>query len=449
MDFLIYLLKSTLLLSLFLGVYEFFLKRETFFALNRYFLLGGIFTAACLPAISWEKTVVVYKYLRISTASSSLQNIPVTKPVSLSFWQQLDYAQLLLVVYIVVLVFLGIKFLQKYWQLYSTLRKQQVRRRENGICYIETTEDLGPFSFFNTVVYNPSLCSKEEREFILQHEQTHVKKLHSVDLVVANLVAYLNWFNPLVWLYRKRMLQNLEFLADRSVTATLQSSKAYQLSLVRRATVTHSALPVTSFQQSFLKTRIAMLHKNKSRKSAYLKLGFILPLIAVFFFTFQVKTVAQVRQKVKQEKPHFNGNLSAYISKNLHYPEAAREDSVSGRVYVKFTVERDGSIADVKVLRGRGLGHGLAQEAVRVVKNMPPWTPGKINGKTVRTSYILPFHFNISNSSKKSQKVPSPNHVPASIPPPIPPTPPVPPAIDSIDSPPPPPAAYFGADLMK
>src|SRR5699024_7148963 len=152
------------------------------------------------------------------------------------------------------------------------------------------------------VVYNPSLCSEEEREFILQHEQTHVKKLHSIDLVLANLVAYLNWFNPLVWLYRKLMLQNLEFLADKSITATLKSSKTYQLSLVRIATVTHSALPVTSFHQSFLKTRIAMLHKNKSRKSAYLKLGFILPLIAVFFFAFQVKTIAQVQQKEKQER---------------------------------------------------------------------------------------------------------------------------------------------------
>src|SRR5699024_3049331 len=96
------------------------------------------------------------------------------------------------------------------------------------------------------------------------------------------------------------------------------------------------------------------------------------------------------------QKPKFDGNLKDYISKNLKYPESVKEANIEGNVYVQFTIMQDGSITDVKVLRGKDIGNGvLAKEAVRVIKGMPKWTPGEVNGTKVKVNYIQPFAFNL------------------------------------------------------
>lgn len=94
--------------------------------------------------------------------------------------------------------------------------------------------------------------------------------------------------------------------------------------------------------------------------------------------------------------PEFPGGQEAmfkYISNELKYPEEAKETGVQGRVYVTFVVERDGRITEVKVLRG--IGSGCDEEAVRVVKGMPNWTPGTQAGKAVRVRYNLPIRFSL------------------------------------------------------
>lgn len=92
--------------------------------------------------------------------------------------------------------------------------------------------------------------------------------------------------------------------------------------------------------------------------------------------------------------PQFPGGDQAmmkFVSENVQYPEEAKEKEISGRVMVGFIVEKDGSISDVKV--AKGIGGGCDEEAVRVVKAMPKWKPGKQDGKTVRVSYTMPFFF--------------------------------------------------------
>ena len=82
-----------------------------------------------------------------------------------------------------------------------------------------------------------------------------------------------------------------------------------------------------------------------------------------------------------------------FVAKNVQYPQEARDKEISGRVLVSFIVEKDGSIADVKVVKG--IGGGCDEEAVRVVKAMPKWKPGKDKGKPVRVSYMMPFTFKL------------------------------------------------------
>ena len=99
---------------------------------------------------------------------------------------------------------------------------------------------------------------------------------------------------------------------------------------------------------------------------------------------------------VVENDPEFPGGMEAlykYLAQNIKYPQLARDNNITGRVYVTFVVERDGSITGCRVLRD--IGGGCGQEAIRVVKSMPKWTPGKQRGKAVRVQFNLPVNFNL------------------------------------------------------
>ena len=99
---------------------------------------------------------------------------------------------------------------------------------------------------------------------------------------------------------------------------------------------------------------------------------------------------------IVEEMPDFPGGmqkLADYLAKNIKYPQMARESGIQGRVFVNFVIEPDGSVSNVNVMRS--LGGGCDEEAVRVVKSMPKWKPGKQRGKAVRVSYILPVNFQL------------------------------------------------------
>ncbi len=102
--------------------------------------------------------------------------------------------------------------------------------------------------------------------------------------------------------------------------------------------------------------------------------------------------------QIVEQMPQFPGGESAlmeYVSKNVVYPEEAKEKEIQGRVFIGFVVEKDGSIGEVKVLRG--IGGGCDEEAVRVIKGMPKWKPGIKDGKPVRVSYMMPINFKLSD----------------------------------------------------
>jgi protein TonB len=93
------------------------------------------------------------------------------------------------------------------------------------------------------------------------------------------------------------------------------------------------------------------------------------------------------------EMPSFNGDIKDYLRRNLRYPEMARTNGVEGRVYVQFTVETDGSVTDVNLKRGAQ--RSLDEEALRVIRSMPRWKPGKNNGRAVRVFLTLPIYFQL------------------------------------------------------
>ena len=99
---------------------------------------------------------------------------------------------------------------------------------------------------------------------------------------------------------------------------------------------------------------------------------------------------------VVENEPEFPGGMEAlykYLGENIKYPQVAKDNNITGRVYVTFVVEKDGTIANPRVLRD--IGGGCGQEAIRVVKSMPKWKAGKQRGKAVRVQFNLPVSFNL------------------------------------------------------
>lgn len=112
--------------------------------------------------------------------------------------------------------------------------------------------------------------------------------------------------------------------------------------------------------------------------------------------TEEVEDVEETVWVAVEEDPEFPGGLDAlsqYLADNIQYPALARENGITGKVFVTFVVEKDGRVGQIKILRD--IGGGCGAEAVRVVKAMPKWKPGKQSGKPVRTQFNLPVSFTL------------------------------------------------------
>ncbi|MGB3145078.1 MAG: M56 family metallopeptidase, partial [Maribacter sp.] len=155
--------------------------------------------------------------------------------------------------------------------------------------HIISDKNIQPFSFFHWIIYNPKLHSKPELQAIIAHEEVHVKQLHSLDILLIELFCILQWFNPIVWFYRTTIKQNLEFLADAHNNHIKTNKKEYQYILLNQSITNHQLALVNPFFNSLIKKRIVMINQNPSHKLNALKSLLILPALAIFLMSFNVK----------------------------------------------------------------------------------------------------------------------------------------------------------------
>ena len=191
MDFFTYLLKSTAILSLFFLVDFFLLRKETLFKHIRYFLLTGIICALVSPFLEFTRVI----YLETSPTPFNLNEIPMDSYNSMKE-ESLDWGQLLFSIYIVGVAVMLIRFSIQLWGLVKILKLPK-RKDSEGFYHIEITEKLSPFSFFNYIAYPLKSYTKEELEFIIQHEKIHGRQYHSIDVLCNQVISILFWFNPL------------------------------------------------------------------------------------------------------------------------------------------------------------------------------------------------------------------------------------------------------------
>lgn len=351
MDTLVFfLLKSATIIGLFVLVYGICLQKETLFKANRYFLIGGLISATCIPLVTITKIVYVAP---VTLEGAILNNIT---PIAEQGFQP-NWWLVALTIYSIGVAIVGGRFVIQLLSLKRFILKKNSLNK-NGINYIKVQDNIAPFSFLNYIIYNPSLHSSNELALILKHEEIHVKQYHTLDVILANLLITLQWFNPLAWVYKNNIEQNLEFLADCSTVDTSICKRDYQLAMVRTSARNSYPEITTNFYQSFIKKRIIMLNKSASNRKSLWKMSLIAPLLLGFIFTFNVKTIAQEHSAVS-ETQSIASTSSNIESSESESPKTElititqRSKATSSRELVEFVVMNVSTKEDLKTIEDK------------------------------------------------------------------------------------------------
>jgi TonB family protein len=274
MNILNYLLQTNLYLTLFMGFYTLLLKNETFFRQNRIYLNTSILLSFAIPFLNsnWFQELFITQKLRETIVPTRMIYETVTIAANEGASKR-AIGDIILWVYAGVMAILLLKFLYRLLLLKSTLKPKK------GAAY----------SFFNTMVVDREL---PESGIIIDHEKVHMREWHSADVLLIELASIINWFNPVVYLFKKEIRHIHEFIADEEAAAGMHSKSDYALLLFSNSLgVQPDQLSNNFFNNSLLKRRIIMLNKNKSRKTGLWKYGFSAPLFATML-VFSAASVA-------------------------------------------------------------------------------------------------------------------------------------------------------------
>ncbi|GAB5400542.1 MAG: hypothetical protein Aureis2KO_21270 [Aureisphaera sp.] len=301
MEFLNHLWQSATILSMFYLVYVLLLRKDTLFEAKRHFFLIGILVALFFPFIEITQTVYLEAPVFERTSLPS-DIIPMTSNTTavVPLEQGIDWTLILTSIYLLGIVVLLTRLIIQCASLFKLIRSYPIEKK-GKYRFVMVEDTVSPFSFFRYIVYNPSLHTQEELEMILQHEKVHVSQWHSLDILLGNLIQVLQWANPFSWFYRRSMEENLEFIADGKTVNRVSSKTQYQLTMVKASSAWAAPSLTIQFYQSFIKKRIVMLNKQHSKKRNALKAIIILPLLALFLWSFQVKEVIEYQEPEIQE----------------------------------------------------------------------------------------------------------------------------------------------------
>lgn len=297
------LVKINLVLLVFAATYYFWLRKLTFYVINRVFLLFGIFFSTLYPFV--DLTEFFYRQNLDRKLQDYVPNLSnVGQKIEHTPWIN-DFWNVLSLIFFVGVFAMAVRFAAQLFSLYRIHGKSHKGMLNNYPVRI-LAEDVSPFSFWKSIYINPKLHRKEQLEAILAHEHIHVKQLHTVDILLAELSVVFYWFNPGVWLMKKAVKENLEFITDKRIISNGIDRKRYQYSLLDVRQMQHSVQFVNNFNLSDLKQRIKMMNARPSSKLKLSLYVLILPVILVTTLAFtiskkeMVKSLAPVSNMIKQ-----------------------------------------------------------------------------------------------------------------------------------------------------
>lgn len=518
MNTLNYFVEANLCLAAFYVLFRLFLYHETGATFNRAFLLGALLLSVVVPLLHFGKldnipavgkAIPAYLLPEITIGVGTAAQPETASGSGIDVWNGIAYA------YVIVMALLFIRLIYRCMKLRSVLRNARLLAEANGVRILALDDPDMTFSVFrNIVVGNPSALSERERNLIISHESVHVRNGHTWDILGAELLCIMFWFNPAAWAMRSQLRDVHEFEADQKA-AEGHDVQEYCSLLARIALQSQGFALAAHFSRSLTLKRIHMIKFAKNKISRW-KIAALVPIVAgvLGFVACQdqvmsdINTVAEnssvaldvplqvkqrydelaganpkakyvilelqkeghekleelskqyglpntveifesrrgefdnaaVYQKTKaamilhemedkryesrvfaileytdqvaaiskstvregevylivEETAHPRGGMEtfySFLAENISYPAEAREEGITGRVFVEFVVEKDGTLTNFRVLKG--IGHGCDDEAIRALAISPLWEPGTVKGQPVRQKMVMPIVFNL------------------------------------------------------
>ena len=425
-----YILQVILFQVLFLAIYDFFLSKETFFTKNRWYLL-------CTPVLSFLIPFIKIPSFQRAVPQEYIVYLPeiFLSPEKVinesSFYQSINYVNVL---FWVGISFFSILFLIKLFKIINLIRENEVLKQPDFTLILIPNQSKA-FSFFNYVFLGKEI-TETKRVNIIEHELVHSKQKHSIDLLMFEVLKIVMWFNPMIYFYQKRITLVHEYISD-AIVAKQEDKETYINNLLSNFFQVENISFINQFYKpTFIKKRIIMMTKNKSKKRNQLKYLVIIPLLASMLLytscspevikepiTREARIAELIDEltalrseddmnieKVETEKvsfmsidkaPTFPGcetgdrkcfatMVQKHFLKNFDsdLPKKLSLSAGKKRVFIGFKIDIEGNVVDVKV---KAPHINIKEEVIRVMNSFPKMTPGENKGEKVAVNFNFPF----------------------------------------------------------
>ncbi len=422
----IYIVKVAVYMIAFYFVYSIMLSRDTLYGRNRAFILLSLASALILPLI----TLQTIKPLNIQLFGKFLSEVFITAnsdptKVLKSGSSTGSLLQTIFSIYKIGVIVFVIKLSIDLLNLIVLI----VRHKNKGSRIIRFHGfNTSGFSAMGYIFINTRLSPEEAGE-IVRHEQNHLKQNHFIDIIFIELVKSFQWFNPVVYLFNRSLRAIHEYQADQECLSSGMPVVNYQSLLLNQVFKSRAFNLTNSFSNpSLIRKRMIMMTKKRTSALASIKMLIVIPVLAIVFLAISASKSESIpppppppppqstglNENIKiateesvddtgpspyvvvEQMPMFPGGdpaLLKYIGANTNYPAIAKENNIQGKVIIRFCVTETGSISRISVLKG--VDPELDDEAIRVVKTLPAFKPGRQGGKPVPVWYMVPITFTL------------------------------------------------------
>lgn len=387
-----YLLATTLCMLGFYAFYQIFLVKDTFFQRNRFYLLITILLSLVIPLVKWSWFSMTSENMLSQTLGSVQVGISNLNEKVTTSLLSVNY---IMVVYVFIILLLLLRLGVNFTRLVKFIKKVQVQHFPS-YHIVETEGKLPTFSFLGYIFWdNSQKISQEAQDKILLHETIHVKDKHTYDLLFMEVMQILFWCNPMFYFYKKALKDQHEFIADRAVLH--ETDKKVYSKLIVQTVFKNLNLPLShSFNQTQVKKRLRMMHKIPTPDYKTFRVLWSIPLFLTFVFLSANVGVNAEDKEVYRYAKASEGMDAFYksLQNKVQYPSEAKQQKLEGKVYMQFTVTKDGEVKDIGIQRStHDVFNQAALDAFYSLETT--WKPAIVDGKLVSQRLTIPVVFKL------------------------------------------------------
>ena len=328
-----YFLKINVGIIVFYIFYRLFFYKDTFFHWRRTALLCFLGVSLFYPMLNLQEWVKAHEPMVVIAdlyATTLLPEVVFEETITPTHTNWQEFAtNSLSIIYFCGVILLFIRFIMQLTSI-ILLRIQCKVTEIQGVRVQILNKASGPFSFFHWIFVHPESHTQEELAEILTHEQTHAHQLHSADIMFSELICIACWFNPFIWLMKREIRNNLEYMADQRVLQTGYDYKVYQYHLLGLAHNKAAATLYNSFNVLPLKNRIKMMNKKRTKEIGRTKYLLFLPLAALLLIISNIEAVARTTKNFAREVIQTVEKSTEQVTKAVgQIPEQATVEEVT------------------------------------------------------------------------------------------------------------------------